>query len=397
MKTDEAVIYYGDLLYSIGGQYYCKSGLGRFVDELCGRYKRVFFCAPVKDENSSNFTHLYRISADNLIIQPLPPCGSFISAMLNRRHMLSAIRKHSVQWNSPVYIRWPTPLVKDVYNVCRRRSLPVTLHIVGDARAIISESGKYKGVLKALAMMYIAKNEKSIKKIMRNVTTLVNGSGMRRLYLEESGLKVKEIRSATLTESELFQGKKVLNKEKIKILYVGVLKKEKGLDYLIEALPMIRLKGYEVSLSIIGDGPEMRHLRDRSRELNLQDCVSFEGYVPLGPKLLNSYRTHDIFVLPSVSEGTPRVLIEAMANRLLVISTDVGGVPYTIQHGINGLLVRPKDPNAIAHEVIHVIEDDEVRTSIVDNGFKFAKENTLEHFVDEVVSEMSWQKNRSSN
>ena len=62
---------------------------------------------------------------------------------------------------------------------------------------------------------------------------------------------------------------------------------------------------------------------------------------------MNIYREHDIFILPSYSEGLPQVILEAMANGCLVLSTSVGSVPYIIQHGKNGFLFEAKDVNSL--------------------------------------------------
>jgi glycosyltransferase involved in cell wall biosynthesis len=98
------------------------------------------------------------------------------------------------------------------------------------------------------------------------------------------------------------------------------------------------------------------------------------------------YKHNDIFILPSISEGTPRVLIEAMANRLLVIATNVGGVPFTINNNKNGILIEPKSSDQICCAIKEILKNDEKREQIMEEAFEFAKENTLESFVDTVVS-----------
>lgn len=388
MNTDEAIIYYGDLLYRLDNTYFCKGGLGRFIDEICTRYKKVYFCAPVSTEQNIDNINLYKIQSNNLVVQELPPNGNFISALKNRRKMLYYIKKHSKGWNSPVYLRWPTPFVSEVYSICKKKNLPVTLHLVGDTKSIISESSKYQGVIKKLALLYISHEEKKLINVMKEVKTLVNGSGLRRLYQYSPNLDVEEIRSATITLDDLWDKKTDINKERINILYVGVLKKEKGLVYLIEAIKSIICDGKLVYLTIVGDGPELKHLKTIANEHGISNYISFRGYVALGPKLFDIYKSNDIFVLPSISEGTPRVLIEAMANKLFVIATEVGGVPFTINHKKNGLLVKPKDSNAIVEAITEVVTNDKLRQEVIEEGYRFAKENTLEVFVDKVVKTM---------
>jgi glycosyltransferase involved in cell wall biosynthesis len=75
-----------------------------------------------------------------------------------------------------------------------------------------------------------------------------------------------------------------------------------------------------------------------------------------------------------------------MANRLLVIATNVGGVPFTINNNQNGILIEPKSPDQICCAVKEVIRNDEKRERIIQEAFEFAKDNTLESFVDTIVS-----------
>ena len=165
-----------------------------------------------------------RIVAKNITFQALPPYASFVSALKHKQRMVSLLKQYSANWNSPLYIRWPTPLAYTVYKLGKKRNLPILLHIVGDSKAIISESGKYKGILKLLATIYINIVENKLKD---DQDELVNGSGLRRLYAGNAKAKVKEIRSATLAADEIIK----IIKNLIKIMlgfYVGNLNQRKA-------------------------------------------------------------------------------------------------------------------------------------------------------------------------
>jgi len=300
--------------------------------------------------------------------------------------MISFLKQYSANWNSPLYIRWPTPLAYTVYKIGKKRNLPMLLHIVGDPKSIISESGKYKGAIKMLAIIYINTVEKQVKRMIQEIPTLVNGSGLRRLYAGDAKAKVKEIRSATLAADEIINDYEELNKDNVRLLYVGMLKQEKGVNYLIEGFKLLIDQGYKARLTIVGDGPEKAKLEQRVMEMQVGNVISFIGYVPLGPQLLEIYKHNDVFILPSISEGTPRVLIEAMANKLLVIATNVGGVPFTINNNQNGILIEPKSPEQICCAVKEILKNDEKREQIIEEAFEFAKENTLESFVDNICN-----------
>ena len=117
-----------------------------------------------------------------------------------------------------------------------------------------------------------------------------------------------------------------------RMICVGRLSHEKGQDILLRALAEIDAS-IEWGLDIVGVGPESERLRALSNELGLQRQVVFYGYKTDVAAL---YAESDLLVVPSRSEGIPNVVLEAMANRLPVLATSVGGIPEVIEDGVNG-------------------------------------------------------------
>jgi len=127
--------------------------------------------------------------------------------------------------------------------------------------------------------------------------------------------------------------------------YVGRLSIEKGPDNLVRAAQLLRTRGVRARYVVIGDGPERRALESAATELGLADDITFAGFqLETGPW----YSAMDAFVLPSLTEGTPVALLEAMAHGLAVVATAVGGVPAVISHLENGVLVEPGSVEALA-------------------------------------------------
>lgn len=125
------------------------------------------------------------------------------------------------------------------------------------------------------------------------------------------------------------------------ILSVGRLTAVKGIDLLLEAWATLP-EGIRVSstLVIVGDGPARADLARLARSRNVDESVRFVG---ARTAILDYYQAADIFVLPSRAEGLSNALLEAMASELPVVATAVGGAPDIVEHGVNGLLVRPDD------------------------------------------------------
>ncbi len=138
----------------------------------------------------------------------------------------------------------------------------------------------------------------------------------------------------------------------------------KGLEYLIKAAPYLS-RTLNVRFVIIGDGRERNKLENLIRELKVQDSVFLLGNINDAQKLIPGF---DIFVLPSVKEGFSWVLLDALALKVPVIATNVNGVRDVIQDGVNGLLVRPKDPKQIATAIERLISNDKLKLELAIQG-----------------------------
>lgn len=140
--------------------------------------------------------------------------------------------------------------------------------------------------------------------------------------------------------------------------YIGRLSEEKGLGYLIEALKGWEPKDFRWRLVLVGDGPNRSPLEDAVRSHELTERVFFAGFQP---DTAAWYPAMDAFVLPSLTEGTPMALLEAMAIGLPVIATSVGGVPALVSNGENGILVPPSDPSSLQGAMQSIARDGDLR------------------------------------
>jgi glycosyltransferase involved in cell wall biosynthesis len=128
----------------------------------------------------------------------------------------------------------------------------------------------------------------------------------------------------------------------------------KGLDYLLQAAAALRNSLPHLSTLIVGDGPEMAHLKSLAKELGMAERVMFTGH---RDDVYDLMAAMDVFVLPSLSEGIPMVLLEAMALGTPIVASRVGGVPEIVEHEATGLLLPPGDPTALSDSCLRVISD----------------------------------------
>ena len=167
----------------------------------------------------------------------------------------------------------------------------------------------------------------------------------------------------------------------MELLYVGRIVAEKGLCDLIDALrELLNSPGPGYRLTLIGWDAhgEMKRLQDYIEQLGIGHAVEMRGPMPPGPALMLAMRSCDIFVLPSWAEGTPRVLVEAMAMGRAIVATRVGGVPDLIEDGENGYLVEPRRADQLADAIRRLALDPQQRLDIGHRNWAKAGSLTVE-------------------
>lgn len=166
----------------------------------------------------------------------------------------------------------------------------------------------------------------------------------------------KSIILGNMIQQEEFTRREMDWSQRKNICAVGRMSAEKCFDDLLHAFVFVLERYPEVHLDLYGEGPLRRDLENLCIELGLKNAVQFCGR---NDQILDEYAKHKIFVLTSLSEGMPNVLMEAMASGCACVSTDCDFGPSELIHdGENGLLVPVHDVNAIAARLCRLLEDD---------------------------------------
>ncbi len=154
----------------------------------------------------------------------------------------------------------------------------------------------------------------------------------------------------------------------LKIVAVGRLSPEKGFDILLKALALVAEEGYEVSLTLFGEGEMREKLGKLVEELGLHEQVAMPGFIE---NVASTFSCFDLLVMPSFTEGLPITLLEAMRAEIPIIASKVGGIPNVIQHGVGGLLVAPGNVKELADSICRLICSEEQTR-------QFAKQSELD-------------------
>lgn len=149
-------------------------------------------------------------------------------------------------------------------------------------------------------------------------------------------------------------------------LFVGQVGRRKGVYDLLHAMKRLRDEGVPIELSVVGPSErpgQLEAVRALSAELGIESAVRFTGSLT-GEDLYEQFRSHDLFVLPSHTEGLPVVLFEAGAFELPVLTTPVGSIPSLVRDGENGFLVPPGDVEAVAGTLRRLAGDSSLRARL---------------------------------
>jgi glycosyltransferase involved in cell wall biosynthesis len=172
---------------------------------------------------------------------------------------------------------------------------------------------------------------------------------------------------------------------------IGRLNEQKGHRHLVEALPALCAERPDLRVLIVGDGNLEQPLRHRVAEAGLADRVVFAGHRADIPAMLAAI---DVLCIPSLYEGTPLALFEAMAAAKAIVSTAVDGCAEVLRDAETGLLVPPKDPPALGAALARVLDDRELRLRLASAAREASKQydiastvRQIEGLYEEVLAE----------
>ncbi len=176
-------------------------------------------------------------------------------------------------------------------------------------------------------------------------------------------------------DSGLFNGNNVskerldvFNKSKYNLLFVGNLLIAKGVDILLDAFALIVNECPDICLILVGDGQERSNILAQAKKLNIQNNVVLLGRVDyqMIPSLMHY---SDQLILPSIEEGVGRVLLEAMAMRLPIVASNVGGIPLLIDDKKEGLLFEVGDTQALKESVLFLLNNPQFTEEMIDKAY----------------------------
>ncbi|HEX8359082.1 MAG TPA: glycosyltransferase family 4 protein [Longimicrobium sp.] len=347
---------------------------GQLASSLCGHFGSVTVCGHVLRPGHPGFRTDDPLLDPRVRVEPLPtpPSGSAKMLPALWHHLHSAVRvvRRIRRWDV-VYAFIPSYQGGVAYTVnhfFHRR--PAAVYLANDWEEIAPYTFRWGGVRGLLFRPYRFLLTRWEAWMMR--TTRLGLTAGRALLGKYGGGGRPVYETAPILEMkppDMVRRDDTCAAGPVRLLYVGGLNRRKGVPVLLEALQELRREGREVTLDIVGEGPERAALAVQAARHGLGGHVAFHGFVAPGAGLFGFYRRADIFVLPTYSEGFPRVIYEAMGHSLPVVASAVSGIPFLLRDGHEALLVPPGDARALAGSLRRVMDDGELRRSLIREGF----------------------------
>ncbi len=361
-------------------------GVGRILEVLRTRYAALTVAMSTSPAPIAMNTH--RLSRDARFL-PMPFLTGVREGVFQARGCHAVIREVERASDAVVV---QLPFASPAALLLARK--PRVYHLCGDTREVARITGGYGGMGQIAARAAGEAIDVFNRGLFRwpRTRAVSNGAAMLEHYGLES--KGRAVVSSTLLEAEIQSARRTRPAHApFRLIFVGYLRYEKGIDTLVEAFRRLRAEGRNVELCFVGvrdtgDRGVSERVASALAGFQAEGLVQFTGALPFGPALFAAYAEADALLLPSLSEGTPRVLVEARAFGCPVIASNVGGVPTSVTDGVDGLLVPRGDAEALARAVARLMEDAGLRQRLIEGGLRRARACTVEAFANTMADEI---------
>jgi len=372
------------------GRVAINHSVARLIEELQRHAPGCRICLPIVPSRNGSMNHVLDIPPEDVVA--LPPMTSIASAQKYRRPVRRILRDFA-RTVELLFVRVPFGLPDAVRNL----GLPKLIHIVGHPSAIVNASSDYRGFKRWLAKGFAKFLENRLRALVAepNTRLAANGQELWNLMQGEHG---RVVVSSCLSASEMEARPDVTLHEPPRLLFVGYLRPEKGVATLLQAFDQLRAKR-PLKLTLVGGSDRITSaeqlIRDRVHASPYRADIELLGHLDFGEPLFAQFRQHDLFVLPSLSEGTPRALVEARAFGCPSVASRVGGIPQSVQDGADGLLFTAGDAPDLANKIARVLDDHDLRRRLSDVGYRRSRELfSLEHFAGQLLGELKLLENQ---
>lgn len=366
----------------IHGSYHCPASHFLYLKQMARLFNQVYLISSVEytDQNACN---LSPIQITNLTVIELPYYTSMLQARSYRKDFTKAIRQIAPMTDL-FYCRVPDPFC---WMSARLTDKPVIMHFVGDTADATKHNINFSWLKKQILLAGYSFEYRRILKSARKSTVYTNGTHLS-AKLQKHGITATPVISSTITRNDLaLEPLRPMGHDPFTIIYVGYLRYAKGIDTLIKVIKRLEERHFNYQFHIVGDGDMYSTLHALVSELKAENHIHLHGHIDNRDKLLSLLRSSDLFFFPSLSEGSPRVVIEAMSQGCPVLSTPVGSLPGCFEADKDILFFPFKNATIATNKILEISEDLEMLTRLRDCAYqKVSEKFTMEEFIRTITT-----------
>jgi glycosyltransferase involved in cell wall biosynthesis len=360
---------------------YLPGYLGVFLDGLASHCQELicYMHTPLSNEM---YKMDYKITSSNIKLINIGSHINVFKRVLKHKSFLKNIESDIKQQKIDLFlIRAPSPLLPFITKICIENHLKYSYLIVGNYLKNLKETKNIIYPKRFFLSLFYKYNKYYQDKYAKNSLLFTNNPT---IFNEYKTYNIYEIRTTTLREKDFYFKKDFYKKEELNLLYAGRIEPSKGIDDILSAMQMLIKENIKVIFHLVGwdDSKNEIYLtaiQKKVQQLNLTNNFIFHGKKSVGKELFTMYRKSDIYILATNGdEGFPRTIWEAMANSSIVISTNAGSIGNILTDRHNVLLVNKNSPIEIFSSIIELLNNNNLRDKIREEGFKLSKTNTIE-------------------
>ncbi|SEW52474.1 glycosyltransferase family 4 protein [Chitinophaga arvensicola] len=365
-----------------GNEYFLPYTHWVYLNEIVKYYDEVGLLSPVKVMGEHEAGLVSLSSFNHVVVHELPYSDSYKAAVKHYKSYRAAYQQ--LNQYDIVYLRYPTPLGWLSKRFLGKKKRIV--HFVGDPIDAAWVNPNFRTLKKLALISFFMPEHMAYIWACKGAKVFTNGHHLKQ-KLARWRINATPVISSTLNEADFHLDEtKQLPRHGLKLLYVGYLRKAKGVEVVIKAFARVQQKYPGATLTIAGSGEFERELKMLVKDSSLEGKVTFLGHIDNRTTLNTLFRTHHIFCFASLSEGSPRVILEGMANGINILSTPVGSLPAVFKQEHDIMYADFNDEKAFSDRIAYLVEHPESAASLRKRAYEKVKEFTIQVFIKKIFT-----------
>ncbi len=368
-------------LLEVNGEYYIGGTHFTYLAYASQNFDKVYLISSVRHTEYCGCQHNIGVFK-NIEVVELPEVNSYLGAVFNYKHYCRALEyvRDKVDF---IYSRVPDPFC---WLPRLKYGIPTVMHYVGDTIDATLRNEKWSWLKKRVMIAGYLPEYRLTLKASRKARTYTNGTHLRD-KLQKKGIQATAVISSTVCRADMADPTPLSDSRPPRMIYVGYLRFAKGMNLLKNLWLKLKETYPGFHFDVVGNGEMMEDVKKFVRANNLEKNVHMHGRIDDRAELRNLLRSADLFVFPSLSEGSPRVVIEAMSEGIPVISTPVGSLPGTFSDGDTIRYFDFDDADGAYKLIEDFCKDPQIYEAQRLRAFNTVKSNfTIERFLSQIYS-----------